>query len=113
MSTIIKNQESIEWLKNPMHRDVYLKHLATSQDNDRISTHIVRIEKEGEIVPHTHKVLEVFYLMKGQGSALVNGERVDVKAGDCIIAHPGEEHGLINTGEEEILLYAVFSPANC
>lgn len=113
MNTIIKNQESVEWVKNPKHKDVYLRHLATSENNDRLSSHIVRIEKGGEIVPHTHEVLEVFYLMKGQGSALVNGKRMNAAAGDCIIAHPGEEHGLINTGEDEILLYAVFSPANC
>lgn len=113
MNTIIKNQESAEWVKNPKHRDVYLRHLATSQNNDRLSTHIVRIEKDGEIVPHTHEILEVFYIMEGNGLALVNGERIKASKGDCIIAHAGEEHGLINTGEEEILLYAVFSPASC
>ena len=113
MDTIIKNQESLEWIMNPKHRGVYLRHLTTSKENDRLSAHIVRIEKEGEIVPHIHEILEVFYVMKGEGDALVNGERVKATVGDCIIAHPGEEHGLINTGEEEILLYAVFSPANC
>lgn len=113
MSTTIKNQESVEWVSNPKHRKVYLRHLATSQNNERLSTHIVRIEKGGEIVPHTHEILEVFYVMQGKGLALVNGERIKASEGDCIIAHPGEEHGVINTGEEEVLLYAVFSPANC
>ena len=113
MDTIIKNQESLEWIMNPKHREVYLRHLTTSKENDRLSAHIVRIEKEGEIVPHTHEVLEVFYIIKGEGSALVNGERVKATAGDCIIAYPGEEHGLRNIGEEEILLFSVFSPANC
>ncbi|MCQ1528169.1 cupin domain-containing protein [Lutispora saccharofermentans] len=113
MSTIIRNQESLEWIRNPKHRDVFLRHLATSKENDRLSAHIVKIEKDGEIVPHTHEILEVFYIMKGEGLVLANGERVKAAAGDCIIAHPGEEHGLINTGEGEILLYAVFSPANC
>ncbi|MEA4960716.1 cupin domain-containing protein [Lutispora sp.] len=113
MSTIIKNQESLEWIRNSKHRDVFLRHLTTSKENDRLSAHIVRIEKGGEIVPHTHEILEVFYIMKGEGLALANRERVKTAAGDCIIAHPGEEHGLINTGEGEILLYSVFSPANC
>lgn len=112
MEMIIRNEETLEWVKNPKHKEVYLKHLVTSKDNDRLSAHIVKIEKGGEIVPHTHEIMEVFYFMKGQGLALVNGERIKAEEGSVIIAPAGAEHGLINDGNEEIILFSVFSPAN-
>lgn len=112
MEMIIRNERTLEWVKNTKHREVYLKHLVTSKDNDRLSAHIVRIEKGGEIVPHTHEIMEVFYFMKGQGLALVNGERIKVDAGSVIIAPAGTQHGLINDGDEELILFSVFSPAN-
>lgn len=112
MEMKIRNEEALEWVENPKHREVYLKHLVTSKDNDRLSAHIVKIEKGGEIVPHTHEIMEVFYFMKGQGLALVNGERIKADEGSVIIAPAGTQHGLINDGDEELILFSVFSPAN-
>ncbi len=110
MDTIIRHQKDFEYAKHPLHREVYTKVLTRNDENGRLSASLVVIKPGGEIVPHTHEVLEVFYIMKGSGSALVNGERIKAEAGNVIIAPAKSEHGLINEGSEELELYAVFSP---
>lgn len=109
---IIRNQKDIELVKRPNNREVYGKQLTVNAENDRLSANLVTVKAGGEIMPHTHEMLEVFYIIEGEGSALVNGERQKAEAGTIIIAPPGSEHGLINTGEKDILMYCVFSPGN-
>lgn len=110
MSTLVKDMTKVEFSKHPMHRDAYTKLVTGKSENDRLSASIVRINPGGELIPHTHEVIEVFYIIEGQGSALVNGERKPVSGGTVLIVPAGEEHGLINVGKGELTLYAVFSP---
>ncbi len=110
MEAILRNQNDIEFVRHPKHIEVYKKDLTNNKENGRLSTHYLHIMPGGEIVPHTHEVLEVFYLISGCGSALVNGERQRAIAGSVIIAPAGSEHGLKNDSTEIIELYAVFSP---
>lgn len=110
MKAIIRNQKDIQFEKRPNHKEVYGKQLTVNKENDRLSATLVTIKPGGELLPHTHEVLEVFYIIEGEGSALVNGERKEAAGGSIIVAPPGSEHGLINTGEKDLTLYAVFSP---
>lgn len=110
MEAIIRNHNNIEFTKHPKHIEVYKKDLTSNDENGRLSAHYLRVMPGGEILPHTHDVLEVFYIMSGQGTALINGERQIATAGSIIIAPIGNEHGLKNDGHEIIELYAVFSP---
>jgi len=110
MEAILRNHNDIEFVKHPKHIEVYKKDLTSNHENGRLSAHYLHIMPGGEIVPHTHDVLEVFYIMSGSGSALVNGQRQQAAAGSVIVAPAGSEHGLKNDGSEIIELYAVFSP---
>lgn len=110
MKAILRNQKDIEFVKHPKHIEVYKKDLTNSDENGRLSAHYLHIMPGGEIVPHTHDVLEVFYVLSGSGSALINGEHQRATAGSVIVANIGSEHGLKNDGTEIIELYAVFSP---
>lgn len=110
MKSYIRNQKDIEPIKNPKHNEVYGRVLTKQEENDRLSAHLTIVKAGGEIFPHTHEVLEVIYVIEGEGSALVNGERKTAEKGTVIVANVGSEHGLINTGESELVLYCVFSP---
>ena len=110
MEAIIRNQKDVEPVKNPKHKGVYGRLLSGEKENGRLSAHLTIVKPGGEILPHTHEVLEVFYIIEGEGSALVNGERQKAEGGTVIVAPPGSEHGLLNTGENDILMYCVFSP---
>ena len=107
---IIRNQKDIELVKRPNNREVYGKQLTVNAENDRLSVLLVTIKAGGEILPHTHEVLEVIYVIQGEGSALVNGERKKSEPGTIIVALAGNEHGFLNTGSTDVILYCVFSP---
>lgn len=110
MKTIVKNPEELEWVKNPMHKDTYLKTILDEYDNQNIIVRLAKIMPGGEIVPHTHENQETFYFLKGNGLALINGEKTRVKEGQLVNAPAGCEHGVINDTDSELILYAVFSP---
>ncbi|MEA4846581.1 MAG: cupin domain-containing protein [Clostridiaceae bacterium] len=110
MQSIIRNQKDVELVKNPKHNEVYGRLLTAEKENGRLSAHLNTIKPGGEILPHTHEVLEVIYVIEGEGSALVNGERKKAGKGTIIVANVGSEHGFINTGDSDLVLYCVFSP---
>ncbi len=110
MNSVIRNQKDVEPVKNPKHNEVYGRLLTKQEENGRLSAHPTTVKPGGEIIPHTHEVLEVIYVIEGEGSALVNGERRKAEKGTIVAANIGSEHGFINTGDTDLVLYCVFSP---
>ena len=108
--TIVKKINDEKWVKNPIHREVYLNTLLDENENQNVIVRLAKILPGGEILPHTHKNQETFYFLEGEGSVLINGERKRVKKGELVNAPAGCEHGILNDTSEEILLYCVFSP---
>ena len=110
MESFIRNQKDVEAVKNPKHNEVYGKVLSEQKENGRLSAHLTTVKPGGEILPHTHEVLEVIYVIEGEGSALVNGERKKSEPGTIVVANVGSEHGFKNTGDSDLVLFCVFSP---
>jgi mannose-6-phosphate isomerase-like protein (cupin superfamily) len=52
---------------------------------------------------HSHEgdesLEEVYYFTKGEGVMWIEGRDVPVKAGEAVLAPPGVDHGLRNTGK--------------
>ena len=111
MDSILKKIGDIEEKPHPKFPNVFMRQIAVNTETERLSAGYVRILPGAELMPHTHEVLEIFHILKGNGSALVNGERIEVTSGAVIIAPANKEHGLINIGNTDLELYAVFSPA--
>lgn len=70
----------------------------------------VVIYKDGYIPLHHHAAEETYTVVKGQGEMTVQGETVQVAAGDCVYIDSTKEHALRNTGEEELHMMFVYSP---
>ncbi len=66
----------------------------------------------GEIAKeHSHdKFSEIMYVESGSGIIKINGEKNEIKKGDCITVEVGELHEIINDGQEPItlLFFGVF-----
>jgi len=110
MESYIRNQKAVEAVKNPKHIEVYGQVLSPEKENCRLSAHRTTVRVGGEIVPHTHEVLELIYVLEGEGSALVNGEHIKAGPGTVVAANIGSEHGFKNTGDTDLVLFCVFSP---
>ena len=64
-----------------------------------------------DIGREVHEVVDqVLVFVKGAGEAVVGGETHDIGVGDMFAVPAGTEHDFINTGDEVLKLFTVYSP---
>lgn len=57
-----------------------------------------------KVEAHIHKTMyEVFYIQSGKIDFIVNGNKITVTSGDCIIIEPGESHAQENNYSEDVI----------
>jgi uncharacterized cupin superfamily protein len=49
--------------------------------------------------PHQHGGIEGFYMIEGEGTLEIDGERYPLRASEGIIFDPQKLHGLVNSGD--------------
>ena len=70
----------------------------------------VRIHPNSSIGMHTHETnYEVCFVISGKGKAVFNGTEETLAPGVCHYCPKGESHTLINTGDEDLVFFAVVS----
>jgi mannose-6-phosphate isomerase-like protein (cupin superfamily) len=64
-----------------------------------------------DIGREVHEVVDqALVFVKGAGKAVGGGETHDIGAGDMFTVPAGTEHDFINTGDEALKLFTVYSP---
>jgi len=64
------------------------------------------------VTPHHHRLLEeIYYIVEGRGTMIIDDERHPVAAGDAIFVPRGSRHSLENTGSVAIRLIVACGPA--
>jgi len=58
------------------------------------------------------KVDQFFRVEEGQGKVVMDGEETEFEDGFAIVVPSGVNHNVINTGDEEMKLYTIYTPAN-
>jgi mannose-6-phosphate isomerase-like protein (cupin superfamily) len=54
---------------------------------------------------HSHRdMCEVFFIESGLGKIRINGTNYSLEAGMCIAVEPNEEHEIMNTGKQELII---------
>lgn len=57
---------------------------------------------------HTHETdSEIIYILSGRGAVLDDDELLPLTAGQCHYCPQGHAHSLMNTGEEDLVFFAV------
>lgn len=64
----------------------------------------------GTIPMHEHETVESYTILKGEGEMWLDGETEPVKPGDCVFVDKNLDHGLKNTGAEDLHLMFVYAP---
>lgn len=85
---------------------------ATIEDSEGAFTMVSRIEiKPGASIGyHTHgDNEEVYTIMSGTGLYTEDGEATEVRAGDVLLCKKGSSHGLVNTGNEALVISAAIA----
>lgn len=108
MKTLVFDVNEMKWEKHPTFPGVYMKDVITKEHNMDVTNKYIKIEPKGEITVHTHDVTEAIYLLEGDASILVNGDRISLKAGNMIAAPESVLHGIKNETDKDIILLATF-----
>jgi mannose-6-phosphate isomerase-like protein (cupin superfamily) len=72
---------------------------------------IMTIPVGGDIGDEVHTVDQALTFTSGKGLATINGKEQAVEAGDLMVVPAGTQHQFVNTGDKELILYTIYSPA--
>lgn len=65
----------------------------------------------GKTPPNRHQLaVEMFFVLKGEGIAICDGKRVQIRSGDSILVPPTGTHVIENTGAERLYALCIMVP---
>jgi mannose-6-phosphate isomerase-like protein (cupin superfamily) len=53
---------------------------------------------------HVQKEDEIYYVLSGTGTMVLDGKTVDIKPGTAVLTRPGSSHSLKQTGSEDLVV---------
>ena len=74
-------------------------------------TQFIGLIPPGRAPDHFHRYDEVIYVLDGEGVLEIGGEQTPLRAGTCIHLPRTLVHCLANTGDKELRVLGVFTPA--
>ena len=74
---------------------------------------LVRLPPKATNFPlHAHTTeWEFYHVLSGTGAMRVNGRKVKLVPGDCVMCPPGDAHQIVNTGKMDLLYYVIANNA--
>ena len=74
---------------------------------------VMCLQKGEDIGVEIHPEVDQFFRIEvGEGKVIMDREETTFSAGDAIIVPAGTEHNVINTGDDALKLYTIYSPPN-
>lgn len=65
----------------------------------------------GKTPPNRHQLaVEMFFVLKGEGTAICDGKMVPIRSGDSILVPPTGTHVIENTGAERLYALCIMVP---
>jgi mannose-6-phosphate isomerase-like protein (cupin superfamily) len=96
-------------------RPIRTRRVLTGSDSERGTPNFIDltiVPPGADIGTHTHADdnKEIYVIVSGCGTMLVDGRRFAVSAGDVIVNRPGGTHGFWNTGASEVRMVVIEIP---
>lgn len=73
---------------------------------------LMALRPKEEIGAEVHKLDQFFRVEAGEGEAILDGVRKEIRAGFAVVVPAGTRHNIINTGSAPLKLYTLYSPPN-
>lgn len=102
MKSYIANIEEAA-IKNDMFRKV----LFTAEHSQLV---VMSLKPGEEIGMETHRLDQFIRVEAGRGTARLNGEEYQLGDGTAVVIPAGTEHNIVNSGQEALKLYTIYSP---
>jgi len=110
MQTINLKELPGEKFPSGRHTRVFVGPQSPIQANNFVSGFVI-IEPNGSVPLHEHEQEEVYYVLKGRGEMTVGEETQTMQAVSAVYIPPNTRHTLRNSGDEELHMLFVYSPA--
>ena len=113
MNDIVRTSEVTLWESPEPHRrqaTILFDRAITPTINIAAGTVIFPVGQE-KPTASVHGGEEIYFVVRGKGKAVLGDRMIDVEKGTAVYVPPRAEHRFINTGDEEMELYWVISPA--
>jgi mannose-6-phosphate isomerase-like protein (cupin superfamily) len=82
--------------------------------NDPIGNHLslahATVKKGQETKNHILKIVEIYYILSGQGGMTIDREKRKVKKNDAIYVYPGSEQRIKNVGDIDLRFLVICTP---
>ena len=97
--------------KQTLQNDYFRKVLFTGRHAQLV---VMSLKRGEEIGNEVHSNVDQFFrIERGEAKFILNDNETHVaRNGDAVIVPAGTYHNVINTGEESVKLYTVYSPPN-
>jgi mannose-6-phosphate isomerase-like protein (cupin superfamily) len=70
---------------------------------------VTEMEPGGWLGHHRHEPPEVYYIVHGEGSLMIEGQQLAVSAGSTVFIPGSAEHAIRNTGDEPLRFFYAFA----
>lgn len=93
--------------KETLANDNFRKVLYTAKHSQLV---VMTLQPGEDIGTEVHELDQFLRIEQGQGKAVLNTIEYDIKDDYAVIVPAGVEHNIVNTGDEPMKLYTVYSP---
>ncbi len=74
---------------------------------------LMALQPGEDIGMEVHPNVDQFFRIEtGQGKVVIDGQESPIKDGSAIVVPAGSMHNVVNTGNEPLKLYTIYSPPN-
>ena len=105
--------DSLEWkaLRGlPGARGFEFKPVSDKTYTAAYNSELVRLEPGDHSVPHRETWNHMLYFLSGTGDMDIEGEASPIAPGSVALVKAGELHSLRNTGQDDMVILAVYDP---
>ncbi|UCG05605.1 MAG: cupin domain-containing protein [Desulfobacterales bacterium] len=101
-----------DWIEAPGHHSAFSKLLINETDGSKyFDFRVSSYQPKGYCEVHTHQIAEnIYYILRGEGIMELDGQRHLVSPGTVVFIPAGVEHGIANTGFEDLIFVVAASP---
>ena len=80
-------------------------------EGEPLRVHISEVEAgQRSHPPHRHGGFEAFYMIEGEGTLEIDGERHPLRANEAVVFDPHKLHGLVNTSQAPMRYMVIIRP---
>ena len=80
-------------------------------EGEPLRVHISEVDAgERSHPPHRHGGYEAFYMLDGEGTLEIDGERHPLRANEAAVFDPRKLHGLVNTSDAPVRYMVIIRP---